>query len=67
MNWEHTHLTMAPGAGKVEQLRGEATAYRRSRDLLKETRSHRAHTLRDRLTVGIAATVNDCSRVRNLL
>ena len=41
MNWEHTHLAMAPMAGRVEELRKEATAYRQSRELTKKGTSRR--------------------------
>ena len=66
MNWEHTHLALAPRAGRVDQLRDEATSYRQSRDLLKDRRSRRSAALRDRLVEGFAALTNMKGRHRRL-
>ena len=55
MNWEYTHLAMAAGAGMLDQLRDEATAYRQNRELLAERKSRSARALRDRLAKGHAA------------
>ena len=56
MNWEHTHLAMAAGAGMLDQLRDEAASYRQSRELRTERRkSNGARPLRDRLATGYAA------------
>jgi hypothetical protein len=55
MNWEHTHLAMAPKAGRAEELRNEATAYRQSRELTKKRISQRARVPRFGFATGLAA------------
>ena len=64
MNWEYTHLAMAAGAGMLDQLRDEATAYRKSRELREEERARSARALRDRLAKGHAALTSLWSRFR---
>ncbi len=46
MNWELTHLAMAPRADRVVELRNEASAHRRSRDLNKQEASRSSGTRR---------------------
>ncbi len=58
MNWEYSHLAMAAGAGRLDQLRDEASSYRQSRELLTGERSHRAKALRTRLGKGYSAVAN---------
>ncbi len=65
MNWEHTDPSMAPRAGRVDELRNEAASYRQSRDLIKKRRSRRAQALRAGLGRGLAALPNLIARSRN--
>ena len=55
MNWDHTPLAMAPKAGRPEEQRNEATAYRQSRELTRKRTSHRAWAPRFGFATGLAA------------
>ena len=55
MNWEHTDFSMAPRAGRLDELRSEAAGSRSVRDLIKENRSRRINSIRSHLVRGLTA------------
>lgn len=58
MSWEHTDISMAPRAGRIDELRNQAAHHRHVRDLINQNRIHRVHVIRSRLAQGLASLSN---------
>ena len=55
MNWEHTELSLAPRAGRIDELRSEAASHRQYREVMRAQRPRRSFSLRSRLAKWFAA------------
>lgn len=55
MSWEHTDISMAPRAGRIGELRNQATHHRQVRDLINHNRTRRVRAIRSRLAEGLAS------------
>ncbi len=55
MSWEHTDFSMAPRAGRLDELRNEAGIDGQLRELIKERRSQRIQAIRSHLVKGLTA------------
>ncbi len=62
MNWEHSHLSMAPRAGRVDELRAEAASHRQAHHLIERRRSRTAEGLRSRVVLAWAALASRVAR-----
>lgn len=58
MNWEHTDISMAPRAGRLDELRSQGVAGQQLRDLMNERRSHRIHLIRAQFARGLKVVAN---------
>jgi len=58
MNWEHTDYSMAPRAGRLDELRSQGVAGQELRDLMNERRSHRIHLIGAQFARGLKVVAN---------
>lgn len=49
MSWEHTDISLAPRAGRADELRNEAIGASQRRELMRAKRSQRLDSMRSRL------------------
>ena len=64
MSWEHTDFSMAPRAGRLDELRNEAGIDEQLRELIREKRSQRVQAIRSHLVKGLTAVANRFSHPR---
>ena len=58
MSWEHTDYSMAPLAGRLDELRSQGVAGQQLRDLMNERRSRRTHLIRAHVVRGLTVIAN---------
>ena len=58
MSWEHTDISMAARAGRLDELRSQGTNSQQLRDLIKENRSRRIHSIRSQVVKGLLAVAD---------
>ena len=58
MSWEHTDYSMAPRAGRLDELRSQGVAGQQLRDLMNERRSRRIHLIRAQVVRGLTVIAN---------
>ena len=49
MSWEHTDISLAPRAGRADELRDDAARSRQRRELMRQSRGQRAQSIRSRI------------------
>ena len=58
MSWEHTDISMAPRTGRLDELRSQGTNSQQLRDVIKENRSRRIHSIRSQVVKGLLAVAD---------